>query len=573
MADAEVRLTKDQIIIDRVKQGWKHMRPHASKADSAARRYRDPSASGLAGAGTSAQAPDPTGGARDLPKGEVNYLAINVRQKLSAICFNNPDFAVTCTLADNEKIVREYLRDKWRKGRWARIIEQVYLDRTLSGMGFLAYLWDPTDGFVLEYCAPREMIFDPHTMDTTWNRPRWAGRRIRMPLEDAKARYGAAIEAGLSDTTPGVIVDSPEAIAQVVEVDLYWDAQTEAEVFGDRVLRIRPNLYQQVPILVIQGDINPQGPFALGDYDEAHGAFEMFRDLMRILNRTARHGGGYAWCRKDMIDDSVVDEVVDGTYDGVIPLNGATGEEAFGYTEVMPVSDATLRAIDLVSAGVDADQAVNQYQRGATTRDAKFATQAALEISTSGARAARAQEEFEAFCEEIARRCVEVSRLFGLDDRAGDPTEDETLLWEALCDVDDLRVIRESAAWKDPGVDQQAAMTLLKVVVETYEMFMQAYQAGLVTKVPNLEAYLNDVLRAFRRREQSDYWVQPAMPMMPQPGVGPGAPMDQGADAGSNADPAQQPSGATPEQQLPPGSGIGGLVPRDQLQEAVNGRQ
>ncbi len=478
-------------LLERVASGEQWMRSYAARAERAFRRYKDPS-------GVSSPPRFPEGGAQDQPLGDINYAAINVRQKIAALALTAPEFLVTAADAAASDLVRTHLRDTWHRDNRIRLLRRVLLCRTIVGMGFLAYLWDREHGFLAEYVHVRDVIYDPHTYDETWDTPRWAGRKVRVPQAEAIERWGSVIGEHLRER------DADDK-ATAVEITLYWDSEIEAEILGSKILRTAPNAYGRVPILVLQGDPHPVSEFADGDYDQCVGAIDLYHRLQNILNNAALHGGGTGWLRSDFVDESVRQAVLEGTHRGWVPINGVPGEQAIGYTPAMPIAPAVLEAMRFVGAGLDADQGVPQYARGVTLRDPKFATQVAMETSASGARATLGRAEFERFAERVARAEIECHAKFGLGG-ASWPTDEEIALFEAMSSVTDIRVSEESASYRDPAMEQQASLQMLQTVAGLMPLFLQLGQAGVVDRIPNITAYLTDVLHAYRRRETDAYW-------------------------------------------------------------------
>lgn len=552
LSESERKRVRDDIAAAK-----RFMLPRAEKHVACCRRYLDPS-------GEAPMRHD--GGARQAPEGQLNWMATNIRQKLAVLSYNHPDHVVTASRPENAAITRTFLRDAWRQGNWRRLVAQSGLDMMISGLGFLSYAWT-SEGFVAEYLNPGDMYIDPHTTDSTWGRLRAGGYRIRMPLADAEARYGKAVA---KSAVVGEPLDYDTAVrnttwdAPYCAVDMWWTQDEEYELIGDTIVK-RENLYNAVPILVLQGNIDPRSVFAAGDYDEALGGAEMLRQLLRVLSFAGRHGNGVPWVRADMIDGDIREQVLDNTYDGVVPIIAGTGSDVFGYTAVQPLNPALMEAIRMVSAGVDADQAVDQYSRGAVTRPADFATQAALEVSAGGARAAAVRAQFETFCEDLSRRCVEVTRRFMLDPRMGDPKPEEKVLWEALLDTDDVRIVDESMEWREPGQELAQASQTLQITLAAMPTFMELANAGMIDSVPNLPQLYEDVLRASRKRQIDQYFIP-----LPQAAAGPGG--TEAPPNGTPPDPGPAPGGA-PQERVEMGPGIGGLVPPNALEETLNNGQ
>lgn len=545
--------------VERLRQGRDFMGGLARKHELASRRYVDP---------TGETNLDITGGPVDLPQ-EVNTMAINVRQKIASVSIQAPDFVVNASDTDNALIVRELLRHDWAKGEWNRVLAKATLDRFLCGHGFVTYLYDPVEQFVLEHIDVRDVICDPNTIDATWNRMVWGGRTIHMPMSDAVARYGSMAEASAQSADVSAVRDQygrgrVTLRPDIVDVHVLWDDEEEVEIIGERIVRRSPNYYGRVPIIVTRGNPHPVGPFSTGDYDEAFGTAETLRGLTNVLQEHARHKGGYAWVRPDLVGEDVRDAVLDNSHVGVVPISGAGGDEVFGYTRVAEISPALLEGIRLVSAGLDADQAVSQFSRGAVSRPSGLATEAALEVSAGGARAALARAEYEHVANMVAGAWLNVRRAFALDPRGGSPEEHDIEIFEAMLDTDEIRIIEESSAWRDPSQDQASAIALFDAVLRAIPVLGNLTAMGYQAPMPDLQMYLNDLLRAFRRKDVDKYWM-PLPSVQGMPGDAGGGPLP--------APPAQTP---TPpgQEPLPPGN-LGGLVPKaalnGALQEQPNG--
>lgn len=499
---------KDEIL-GRIEAGRTYMRGLAAKAERHAARYRE-----LGGRKWFGE--DGSGLSMTQPLGQINYPAINTRQKVSATAYSAPDFAVRGPGSEESEAVRQALIASWRERRYLRVTRHALMARILSGMGFVAYLWDTRDGFVLEHVSAKDMFADPHTIDATWNSLRWAGRRITLPGWVAEQRY-----PGIMDRAGKTGMDAQSDRSDAIRIDVYWDPETEAEVWDGEILDRRPNPYGRVPIVALQGDINPDltsgGEFALGDYDQVTGAAEMLRRMQDIMNNAAQHGGGYAWVDGAVLDPASREALLSGNYSRPVVLNGSTGDKAIGWTAIQPVNPALLEGMRYISSGIDADMGVTQYQRGVLQHSAKFATEAMMLQSASGVRGAEARTEFEQFCSELAEAQVRLVAEFG------DPYAMPPGLWRAFTQVESVRVVEESASWRDPAMEQQSSMQLLNTVSSLMPTFLQMAQMGLLSHVPNLVPLLNDVYRAFKRRELETYWlpVEPAAAADPAAGGAP----------------------------------------------------
>jgi hypothetical protein len=533
-ATEERQITKTEQIQARLQASTKFMEPFLLRARRNANRYLDGSAtshpSGAENAG---------GEGRDLPVGEVNYLAMNIRQKVAGMSIAAPDFYVTCGQDYTSELVRFALRDSWQKNNWVRLFQRVLTARFVQGMGFVAYLWDRQKGFQLEYLKADEVFFDPHTTDATWDNPRYGGYHIHLPYETAFARYGKEKfqqpQGASSDVEPVTVAEAHEQEKKNLKITLYWDELTEAHFYGNVLLEATPNFYKRVPIRTLRGDVNPNlhDEFPLSDYDTSLGNFEMLRRAQNIINNVASNGGGMLWINTTYVDEKQRNRIINGTHNGPLLVNGVPdGGKVMGYTENQQLSPALIEAIRMLSAGLDADQGVTEYDRGVIQSDPKFATQAALLQRSAGARGNLSRTQFEKFIGEIAKTFIELNVLFGLDPDGGPPTDEAVALWEAFKDVQDVRVIEESLAFKDPAMIQQQNMQLYDLAVQAAPVMAQQ---GFV---PNFKLLFDDILRSFDRKNVEQYYI-PLAPVGPVDPTGE-APQAGGEPTGEQPAPNQQ---------------------------------
>lgn len=531
MADQES--TRKDVILARLAAGRTFMGPHRAKAMNCARRYLDPSARALSPGADTAQ-----DGATQ-PVGEANYIAINIRQKVSSIAIGVPDFTIkTSKTPEHALVVRDFLRESWRKGRWGRLFRRVATQRCIAGMAWVAYRWDRQKGFEMEFVNPDDLIFDPHVTEETWDNPRWAAREINIPVEVAHARWGETVFA-LADTNSGFEYSSrfiaEERERKGYRVTVYWDEFTEAVFYGSTLLESGKNHYGRVPIRTFQGDPNPNGEFALGDFDTSLGVFELQRRMMLILNELALHGGGVPWMREDMINEKQRQAVMDGTLRGYVLVNGVQGSEAIGYTANQPLNPAVLEAMRMMGHALDADQGVGDYDRGVLTENPRFASQVVTMANRSGSRGNLVRADFELFVESLMRDDIELTAKFGLDPEQGEVTDEAQILWQACSDVYDLRVVEESLGFKDPAAVQQQNLQLLREAIQALEPM-----AATTGVIPNLRTLFDDVLRSFdRKNDLEKYYLEAPAP--PQPPEGEALPVGEGPPpqaGGAGADPS-----------------------------------
>src|SRR5205085_4507816 len=91
-------------------------------------------------------------------------------------------------------------------------------------------------------------------------------------------------------------------------------------------------------------------------------------------------------------------------------------------------------------------------------------------------------------------------------------TDEELVLWEALQDVQEVRVLESSTTYKDPTFEAQQSMQLLTLMGQLFPLFAQTGE------VPNLKRLAEDVLRASGRHDTQDYFIQASasVPQAPQ---------------------------------------------------------
>jgi len=534
--------TDDETMAARIKEGQRFVERGMGERDRiACKRFLDGSES----AAFLLYDDDNYDGVGVLPEasevGNVNYLAINILTKTASVAIGDPDFYVNCgedypdsmgvnpqfSNADFSEVVRLYLKGLWKQRRWARTCRKALLKRSVSGCGIIAYLWHDTLGPVIEHVRPRDLSIDPHIKD--WNNPRWAARRILLPFDDARERFGNKIDLATTEPSDILNLDAPGPITKnTVELWLYYDKNTEAILHGSTVLEKGPNLYKRIPVLFLEGDIAPESEFSLSDYDLAAQIQEQLTRYQSMLNNQAESGGAIGWFNPMMLDDSSKEAFANGRPQGFVALK-ADAEDAFGFIPGEPLSQALLEAIRMTSQGLDSATGVSEYERGVINQSAKFATEAALLANKSGARGNQAQIEYEQFIDLIAKRVLEITLMFA-PSLMGDGAPDDMLLLQAIGAVQDVAVIESSTSYKDPSQERQSNMQLLQAL-------MPFIQAGIVDPAP----VIADLLRSFGKRDVGKYLKPAPMAQPGQPGNSPlpGQPGQPGMPPG-----VQNPGGA-----------------------------
>lgn len=534
-AEKDEPLTDDDTITIRIKVGRAFMQPHVARSLRNGNKYLD----------SSNQFSTPTswggeGKPISQPVGEVNALAINIRNKVSGFTTAYPDYLVEVGNAPDEikseagPLVRDWLLKWYRHRDHSRVFRKAALSRFVAGIGSVAYLWDREQGPVYEYVAPEDFLVDPHTKDDGWNNLRWGARRIRLPVKVAEEIYGTdELSYGSTDFIGAPILapvpqfqDDKESAT--VEIWMYYDEDTEAHVNGDRVLKKERNLYKRVPIRCYCGNINPVGQFPLSDYDTSLGVFEMYRRLINMMNSTAKNGGGVAWVRTEFVDENQLEQLANGDLNALLTIKGQSGENVLGFTANQTLSPAILEAINLMKSSLDADTGVTAADRGEAPEPGQSPTQAAIQASSSGSNASLERRTFELFVEALINDCVWMQREFGVDEDETDRTAilESNLLHLALQTVQYVRIVENSTAYADPYTRQQQAGQLFNLGLSAFQLMNQLGSA------PNLVELWKDVLRAHDLRNVDRYilnsgGIQGAQQQLAQEGQDPNAPQAQ----------------------------------------------
>lgn len=476
--------------------------------------------------------------------GNTNYLAINIQTKIASVAIADPDFHVVCEEQNvptdpmrsdpaldptagmlppapppvtNSEVVRKSLRELWKKRRWARTCRKALLKRSIAGMGCVAYLWESAEGArqgpVLEHVPTKDLSVDPHTTD--WRDLTWAARRVRIPRDIAEKRWPARVDFA-NDVNPIPDIDSDRPLAKDrVEVYVYWDAHTEAIVHGGEILERHLNPYGKVPLIFLEGDIAPESEFSLGDYDLATQLQMMLARLQAIINNQAENGGAILWTNKALLSDASKDAFAKGRPNGPVDVQG-DAQDAFGYITCEPMNAALLEAFRLAFSGLDSATGVTEYMRGVIQNDPKFATQVASLQAQSGRRGEQARIEYELFMDDCAGAIIELMQKFG-PSLLDETDEADMLLFEAFASVQEVSVLEASTAYKDPAYEMQTSLQLLQAL-------MPFVQAGMMPAEPLIQ----DLLRAFGKRDVQKYLPPQASQMMSPAGI----PAPGGGNAG-----------------------------------------
>ena len=528
MPSKPTKLTEDEIAT-RIKIGKRFLRKFAANDRQASRKFRDSSVTSdfwFSDVDDNDEWSNEEGAdvPADTPIGQSNQLATNILTKCAALAYGNPDWAVTCKNADNQTIVRTFLREKWRLHDWVKLSQQVVQKNCLIGLGWLAYRWDDEKRSTFEFVQNWDLSINPHTQNLT--ELSYASRRIFLPLREAIDRFG-------KDNFPGSTgKDDGSLDRERVEIWIYYDKDSEIyQTIDGKTLNPKnnENHYGRVPFICLEGENDPgKSIFPLGDSQLASGLQAELSDLNQIISRNAKHGGSFNLVDVRRLGKDGVAALEDGVLNGFIPVDDLITPPV-AKIEGVELSPVLLEAKREASQALDGAQGATQYDRGVISQSAKFATEAALAQNKSGARGVQGRGKFEKFLNKMAEVVIMLEVEFG-GPRPGHTTDEEYVLWEALSDVTEIYVIENSTSAKDPAQESQNALMLLNTVAQLTPLFLQTQQP----QVPNLEQYVNDYLRASGHQDVSRYWTsmqqqQPQQPQQPgQPQPQPGQEQPQG---------------------------------------------
>lgn len=454
---------------------------------------------------------------QDVPQGVPNSFLINVCTKLSAICVNDPDFRVLSADKDVPNVMRSWMRQVWQKQDVTRTCNKAAQKWMIAGLGIVRYLWDPEMRIPdAEFVQSWNFFHDPNVK--SWRKLKWAGCTVTMSKEDAEEYYG-----------PSEFQTDPElGDAQSVTVDIYWDSETEAHVANGKVLKREKNLYGRPPFHIIEGDANPNpSRYPIGDGRTTAGVAKMMSDLYQMMANTTLNGGPVTFVNTTLLQEDTTAALKTAIDQGVVPVRD-NPENVYKRIGSEPLSPAALENIGFMQRALDASMGVTAFQRGQSVEGTTTATETMAMVQQSGSRGVEARMKYERFIDDIANTFVHMQCLFGgLDDSVPDQDPGELLVWHAAQMTDEIHIVEGSTVFKDPNMDQQAAMTLFNLSLQATPVMAQA-----LGKVPDLARLYEDVLTAFGRRDAPAYVIDaPAAPAAPEmqpmpPDGGEPAPME-----------------------------------------------
>lgn len=533
-----------QIIIDRVRNGYETplLRRIRERDILACRRFRD--ASLEAAALTSGASNSTEFELEDYPEsqevGTVPYATINFLYKISAMVFNTPELHIVQSdlpIPDLEDVPDTFLKELYDHCEWKHLLERVLLKRYLSGMGCVAVIWDDEEGVCWEHVSIRDIVVDPNVID--FNRLKWAARRLLVPKEEAIERYpDLAGIVGKSERFQSESFLAKPRKYNNFEIWQYWDEQYEVSIYNNEIIDISENLYKRVPLHFLRGEVDPNSPADLGDFDIMYGMHVQLTELVNLLMAQGTHGGAVTVYDVGAVGATIDAQLKQGVPSQWIGLESGLVDEAIHRVPAEPENPAVMHAMQLLMSMIDATMCVTDHNRGEIMNAAPTATEAALTAQLSGARANKQKIDFERF---LSKLLMETVRQFVEFTHVTDP--DQSVLVYALKSVRSITVIEDSMTYKDPNW-----------VLNTSQLAWQAALQGMQAGLPiNLKYFFEKLVRATGERNTERCFVAPApmgLPGQPAP-MGQPAPQMSAPTLASPAGAVQPPPGGSP-----PGQGL-----------------
>jgi hypothetical protein len=450
----------------------------------------------------------------DVPVGEPNLITNNIIVKNASIAINFPDFQVKSKTENQafQEVVRKFMKDSFRLKGWTRKSQEALQKYDVAGLGILAYRWDKDLHSTFEVVYTWQLSLDPNTID--FSNIKWAARKIRLSLRDAIAEYGSPRDDAGNQIFPDPGEEFDRLDTMKLDIWLYYDRESEVHQYGSSTIREDKNRYGAVPLLFLEAHPDP-GPsiWPISSNVLASGLQNEYTEFTDIISNSAKHGspitladfGRMPSGSKEALQNKKqqalieVDDIVDP------PIKRIPAEQ---------LSPLVLEVKQDMANNIDSIMGVTAAMRGQVAPDAKFATQVAAAQQSGGAMTNKARIEFERFLVRMAEVVIFMEREFGgpqLEDGKIETPDEIMVLWEAFQDVSEINVLECSTTYKDPTFELQQAMQRLNIVGQLLPVFAQ-----LGGKLPNLEEYLNDVLRNSNIHDVARYWVEAPPPAPPK---------------------------------------------------------
>ena len=465
----------------------------------------------------------------DIPIGQINYATINNEIKLAAIAIQVPKLNVIANedpkqggVPNAAQIVIKYWEKSWEDGDWGREVQAGLQKVGICGLGILTYYWSERYGPMFENVISRELLVNPNAPN--WKRLGYGGRKVKMTLREAMAKYDPngenmffAEETYVSDAG-----SSSNSDRKTITIKIYWDYYTEAHIYEDRVIHRTPNLYQgitdDVPLIAQASIIDPRGRLLpLGDNILAAGLNQACVDLTSASINMAKHGGQITLAEEKAFDEGTKKAIQNGQQQQVIftrtPINPQNMPIARVPSE-QPSGTFESAKAELVQA-LDAVQGIGVGARGTGGIAGETATSALISEGRTGAIPTQARIRQEKWLSRMAEAFVAMVQRFG------GPTEDDPgnehtrAIWQAFSAVVEVSVEPGSTSFRNPATSEQSALQLYIGVMQQMPLWEQMGAKGAINKIPDPIAAFQHLLRAHNIHNPEEF-MKPTQPAPPQ---------------------------------------------------------
>lgn len=539
-------LTKEEIQ-SRIALSNQMMQPFKEIDETRSKKFLDPSVIPVTLSGSSeAVSIDQPEITRDVPIGQSNLLTATLLVKLAVVAINRPDWHVVAMkpeldpqtseptgkqVPDPESALvwQQYMRDEWDRKGWQRVFLRMLLKRYVCGLGAVRWYWGEK-GIGFEHIQSWDYGVDPFVID--WQNTPYGKCTIRMSLRDAAERYPGCKQF---KQMMGGDQSSAQCDRQMVLVDIYWDRDTEAHIYGDEWITHKDvaknkdpksNLYNRVPFLFMEGDLHPgKTPFPIGDAVLAAGAQAQISDFDNSITQTAKAGVGFTLLDTGSggFDQAQLDALRKGESQQFIGINGLD----INNLPVHRVAGEELRPSVMQAKKEARDDMLSLI--GITDQDLglfgdapRFATQVAAAAQKGGARQNQARAEYEVCLNRAASICLWLFTQFGgpykhPETREVVASDEHVALHEAAQRVTEVKVIEGSTAYKDPNIEQQQSMQVYQLDMQSVATWIQLCQMGIYSEMPDLKKSRERVARAFGVNQTEQIWVSVPKAQGPPP--------------------------------------------------------
>lgn len=518
-AQKVMALTDNDTLKDRVKTAWLEYQTQQEKYRNGCRRFRDAS-SQYYDDYSETQNNEENDYAEDQSVGGVNHVRTNIQTKVDTIAYANPDFHIESVIPELVDFQRKVVRAGWDKTRLTRWTKKALHNRFVGGIGILAYLYDKERGPVFEHVRKSDFAPDPAYTDI--KNLRYGVRRIRIPRDEAKKLYPRYEDLLKPSSEPNnAYAPSNDSMkAYQCEFKIYWDADTEATMYGSTIIDKGKNHYGKVPLIFLQGDLSPDRDHDTGDYDNATGLQYAASLLNDAILGQGLHGGPINLFNSALFSNKSRRALETGRHQGWLDVMGGNFDSAVKRVEAEPTNPMLLQSAQMMRQAIDEATAVTSPQRGTPLEGAEFATEAAQVSNNAGSRQMTSATDYELFLDDVVNTMIDMIIQFEKPDN-----DEHMMILQCLSAIKTIHVIPASTLYRDPVQQQQRKLLF-------WNISLQASQA--MPGAVNLpEAYL-DVARELGEGDPHRYLAQQqgaggVPPQAGSPGAAPGLPGPGGA--------------------------------------------